>query len=51
MCVASGFHGFWGIESSGRPVEGASPQQIFDAELEAVLKMKASLEKVVLGKS
>ncbi len=51
MCMASGFHGFWGIESSGRPPEGASPQQIFDAELEAVLKMKAALEKVVLGKS
>ncbi len=51
MCMASGFHGFWGIESGARPPEGASPQQIFDAELEAVLKMKAVLERVVLGKS
>jgi len=51
MCMQSGFHGFWGIESGARPPEGASPQQIFDAELEAVLKMKASLERVVLGKS
>ncbi len=51
MCMASGFHGFWGIESGARPAEGASTQQIFDAELEAVLKMKAVLERVVLGKS
>lgn len=51
MCMAGGFHGFWGIESGARPPEGATPQQIFDAELEAVLKMKAAIERVVLGKS
>jgi len=50
MCIAGGYHGFWGIESGARPPEGASPEQIFQAELEAVLKMKASLERVVLGK-
>lgn len=51
MCMASGFHGFWGIESGARPPEGATPEQIFQAELEAVLKMKAAIERVVLGKS
>ncbi|MGC8760233.1 MAG: sugar phosphate isomerase/epimerase family protein [Bryobacteraceae bacterium] len=50
MCMESGFHGFWGIESGARPPEGATPQQIFDAELAAVLKMKATLERVVLGR-
>jgi sugar phosphate isomerase/epimerase len=51
MCMASGFHGFWGIESGARPPEGATPEQIFQAELEAVLKMKGAIERVVLGKS
>ncbi len=51
MCMASGFHGFWGIESGARPPDGATPEQIFQAELEAVLKMKAAIERVVLGKS
>lgn len=50
LCMESGFHGFWGIESGARPPEDATPQQIFDAELAAVLKMKAAIERVVLGK-
>ena len=50
MCMASEFHGFWGIESGARPPEGASPEAVFEAELAAVLKMKASIERVVLGK-
>jgi sugar phosphate isomerase/epimerase len=50
MCMASGFHGFWGIESGARPPEGASPEAVFEAELAAVLKMKAAIERVVLGK-
>lgn len=51
MCMDSGFHGFWGIESGARPAEGASPQEIFEAELQAASKMKAVIEQVVLKKS
>ena len=50
MCMDSGFHGFWGIESGARPAEGASPAEIFEAELAAVLRIKAVLERVVLGR-
>lgn len=51
MCMESGFHGFWGIESGARPAEGATPQQIFEAECQAALKIKAVLEQVVLKKA
>lgn len=51
MCMDSGFHGFWGIESGARTPEGASPQQIFEAECAAVLKVKGVLEQVVLRKA
>ena len=50
MCMDSGFHGFWGIESGARPAKGASPAEIFEAELAAVLRIKAVLERVVLGR-
>ena len=52
MCMASGYHGFWGIESGARELPaGATPDQIFEAELQAALKMKATLERVVLNKT
>lgn len=51
MCMKAGFHGYWGIESGARPVEGASPAQIFEAEAQAALAIKATLEKVVLKKA
>lgn len=51
MCMESGFHGFWGIESGARTAEGASPQEIFEAECAAALKIKAVLERVVLKKA
>lgn len=50
LCQESGFHGYWGIESNGRPAEGASPKEIFDAEIAAALKIKETLERVVLGR-
>jgi len=50
MCMDSGFHGFWGIESNGRPPEGASPEQVFESEVQAALRMKAVIEQVVLKK-
>lgn len=51
MCMESGFHGFWGIESGARPAEGASPQEIFEAECAAALRIKTVLEQVVLKKA
>jgi L-ribulose-5-phosphate 3-epimerase len=51
MCMASGFHGFWGIESGARGVAaGASADEIFAAEVKAVLAIKAVLDRVVLNK-
>jgi len=50
MCMDSGFHGFWGIESNARPSEGASPEQVFESEVQAALRMKAVIEQVVLKK-
>jgi len=52
MCMATGYHGFWGIESGARELPaGATPDQIFEAELQAALKMKATLERVVINKA
>jgi L-ribulose-5-phosphate 3-epimerase len=52
ICIASGYHGFWGIESGERELAaGAAPDKVFEAELQAALKMKATLERVVLNKT
>ena len=51
ICMASGFHGYWGIESGIESPAGLSPDAIMDAEIAAALKVKAVLEEVVLKKS
>jgi sugar phosphate isomerase/epimerase len=52
ICMDGGFHGFWGIESAARGVEaGASADEIFAAEVKAVLAIKSVLERVVLKKA
>lgn len=53
LCVASGFHGYWGIESSfGRrgpnPIENPTDDQIWETETKGVQLTKAMIEKVVL---
>jgi sugar phosphate isomerase/epimerase len=50
LCMDSGYHGFWGIESNARVAQGATPDEIFAAESQSALKMKATLERVVLGR-
>ncbi len=51
MCMVSGFHGFWGIESGVRGLAAnASADEIFAAEVKAVLAVKSVLERVVLNK-
>jgi len=51
MCMDSGYHGFWGIESSARSVAAGAPaDEIFEAEVKAALAIKAVLERVVLKK-
>ena len=55
ICMESGYHGFWGIESSmARGDDSASqsltPDQIWDNESKAVRLTKAAIERVVLNK-
>lgn len=52
MCIDSGFHGFWGIESAARDLAaGASAEETFQAEVKAALAIKTVLDRVVLKKS
>lgn len=52
QCLDSGYHGYWGIESGARDLPaGSSPEATFEAEIQAVLKTKAALERVVLKKA
>jgi sugar phosphate isomerase/epimerase len=67
ICVDSGYHGFWGIESAygrpaGRRAGGAqqadaapattpTPDQIWEQEVKGVKLTKAVIEKVVLKKT
>jgi len=50
MCLESGYQGYWGIESSARTPEDASPEAIFEAEINAALKIKAVIEQTVFKK-
>jgi len=51
ICMDSGFHGFWGIESGARGVAASvSADEMFAAEVKAVLAIKTVLERVVLKK-
>ncbi|MBI4876468.1 MAG: sugar phosphate isomerase/epimerase [Acidobacteria bacterium] len=52
QCLDSGYHGFWGVESGARDLPaGSSPDATFDAEIQAALKIKAVLERVVLKRA
>jgi len=53
ICQESGYHGFWGIESSfarTRAPETLPVDQIWENELKGVRLTKAVLERVVLKK-
>jgi hypothetical protein len=55
ICMESGYHGFWGIESGmARSDDSASqsltPDQIWDNESKAVRLTKAAIERVVFNK-
>lgn len=63
ICVESGYHGFWGIESgmtrgngapgtpAGQPsAQDQTPDQIWESECKAVRLTKAAIERVVLNK-
>src|SRR5207249_3550784 len=51
ICQESGYHGFWGIESSfARTAQNQSADQIWENELKGVQLTKAVLERVVLKK-
>jgi len=60
ICQQAGYHGFWGIESSGarfRPGQPAGPpaakrstEEIWDSEVKAVLSTRELLERTVLKK-
>lgn len=61
ICQDSGYHGFWGIESSyGRPPRGAArptekpkltPDELWQQEVKGVKLTKAVLERVILKKT
>jgi L-ribulose-5-phosphate 3-epimerase len=51
LCLESGFHGFWGIESSARGLApNASAEEAFAAEVKAVLAIKEVVDRVVIKK-
>jgi len=56
ICLESGYHGWWGVESSfGRARRGApevklTPEEIWENDLKGVRLTKAVLERLVLGK-
>jgi len=63
ICMESGYHGFWGIESgmareggpagvsAGQPaLKDLTPDQIWDNECKAVRLTKAAIERVVFNK-
>ena len=51
ICQDSGYHGFWGIESSfDRTTEGLSHDRIWENEVKGVQLTKAVLERTVLKK-
>jgi len=51
ICQESGYHGFWGIESSfARTAQNQSADQIWENELKGVQLTKAVLERAVLKK-
>ena len=52
ISMKAGYRGFWGIESGMRAdaPEGASPEEIWERDKQAVLWTKAAIEKAVFGK-
>lgn len=50
LCMAAGFHGYWGIESGANHPPGAPADSIFDGEVGAAAAIKSTVERVVLGK-